>query len=118
MIDEEDQFGNLETGDNTTVVTVGLAIGTGPLLGTTTATVAGGVATFTNLADDRAETIALKFTSPGLSSPTSASIVVNPAAASQLVIHTPAFADRDGRPGIRAAAGGLRGGPVRQSGDG
>ena len=43
----EDQFGNLNTGDNTTQVTVALASGTGPLLGTTTVTVSGGIATFT-----------------------------------------------------------------------
>ena len=77
----EDQYGNLETGDNTTEVTVGLASGTGPLLGTATVTVAGGVATFTNLADDTAETISLSFTSPGLVSATTGNIVVSPAAA-------------------------------------
>ena len=65
MIYEEDHFGNLETGDNTTVVTAALESGTGPLQGTPAATVSGGVATFTNLADDTAETISLKFTSRG-----------------------------------------------------
>src|SRR5208283_1815748 len=55
VIYEEDQNGNLETGDNSTVVTVALSTGTGPLQGTTTATVSGGVATFTNLADNTAE---------------------------------------------------------------
>ena len=61
VIDEEDQYGNLETGDNSTVVTATLESGIGPLEGTTTATVSGGVATFTNLADDMAETISLEF---------------------------------------------------------
>ncbi len=88
MVYEEDQYGNLETGDNSTVVTATLASGTGPLQGTTTVTVTGGVATFTNLADNTAETISLKFTSGSLASATSNNIVMSPAAATQLVIHT------------------------------
>ncbi len=89
VIYEEDQFGNLETGDNSTVVTAALDSGTGPLQGTTDATVSGGVATFTNLADNKAETITLKFTSGSLTTcDLEQLIVVSPAAASQLVIHT------------------------------
>ncbi len=85
----EDQYGNLETGDNTTQITAALSLGSGPLLGTTTVTVSGGIATFTDLADDTAETIAIQFTSsPVLTSATSSNIVINPAAASQLVIAT------------------------------
>jgi Domain of unknown function (DUF4082) len=76
VIYEEDQNGNLETGDNSTVVTVALNTGTGPLQGTLTATVHGGIATFTNLADNTAETITLNFTSPGLTTATSNNIVV------------------------------------------
>ena len=56
---EEDRFGNLETGDNSTMVTASASGGTGTLQGTTTATVSGGVATFANLGDDTAETISL-----------------------------------------------------------
>ena len=48
----------------------------------------GGIATFTDLADDTAETITLEFTGGGLTSAASGPIVVSPAAASQLVIHT------------------------------
>ena len=60
----EDQYGNLETGDNTTQVTAAsMPVGSGPLQGTTTVTVSGGIATFTNLADNKAETITLHFTS-------------------------------------------------------
>ena len=89
VVDVEDQFGNVETGDNTTQVTVALSLGSGPLLGTATVTVSGGVATFTNLSDDTAETISLQFTStPVLTTETSSNIVVSPAAASKLVIHT------------------------------
>ena len=69
VIYEEDQFGNLETGDNSTVVTVSLASGAGPLTGTLMATVSGGIATFTNLGDDTAETITLKFSSGNLTAP-------------------------------------------------
>jgi hypothetical protein len=58
------------------------------LQGTTTVTVSGGVATFTNLADNKAETISLDFTSGSLTKATSNSITVKPAAASQLVIQT------------------------------
>src|SRR5262249_29465865 len=61
-IEEQDQFGNVETGDNSTVVTAKLSSGSGPLQGTPTASLSGGVATFTNLADDKAETISLAFT--------------------------------------------------------
>ena len=42
VIDEEDQYGNVETGDNSTVVVASLASGTGTLKGTTTATVTAG----------------------------------------------------------------------------
>ncbi len=86
VIDEKDQYGNIETGDSSTVVTVALATGVGPLQGTFTATVSGGIATFTNLGDDTAETITLKFSSGNLTPATSAGIVVSPAAASKLVV--------------------------------
>src|SRR5262249_28629162 len=83
-------FGNLETDDNTTQVTAAsLPIGSGPLQGTTTVTVSGGIATFTNLADDIAETITIQFTSsPALTAATSSSVLISPAAASQLIINT------------------------------
>jgi hypothetical protein len=85
----EDQYSNLETSDNATQVTVALNSGTGPLLGTTTVTVSGGIATFTNLSDNVAETISLQFTSsPVLTAATSSNVVISPAAASQLVINT------------------------------
>jgi streptogramin lyase len=85
---EEDAYGNLETGDNSTVVTAALASGAGPLQGTTAVTVASGVASFTNLADDKAETLTLQFSGGGLTSVPSSSIVVSPAAATKLVITT------------------------------
>ena len=96
----EDQFGNLETGDNSTQVTASLNSGTGPLLGTTTVTVAGGVATFTNLANATAETITLQFTSvPVLSSAISNAIVVGQDVPYQLVVQTqPSSAATAGQP--------------------
>jgi len=81
-----DQFGRLETGDNSTQVAASLRVGNGPLLGTTTISVSGGIATFTNLADDRAENIVLLFTSNGLDKATSSWITVNPAAASRKIL--------------------------------
>ena len=87
-----DQNGNLLTGDNTTQVTASLRVGTGPLLGTQTVTVSGGIATFTNLSDDTAETIILVFTAPGLAKAQASSTTVSPAAASRLSISAPATA--------------------------
>ncbi len=88
IIEEEDPFGNLETGDNSTVVTASLSNGVGPLQGTTSITVQGGVATFIDLADDTAETITLEFTGGGLSAGPSTPIVVGPANLGALVIQT------------------------------
>ena len=88
VVYEEDQYGNLEASDSTTIVTAYLGSGAGPLQGTVTATLADGVATFTNLSDDTAETITLQFTGAGLTSLASVPIVVSPAAASELVIHS------------------------------
>ena len=88
VIFEEDSFNNILTGDNSTVISAMLNTGTGPLKGTATATVSGGVARFTNLADDLAEQITLKFTTGSLASLPSNTITVSPAAASVLVIHT------------------------------
>jgi hypothetical protein len=88
LLDLEDRYGNLETGDDSTVVTAELMSGTGPLQGSITATVVGGVATFSNLADDKAGTITLIFATNSLQSPASSAIVISPAAASQLVVQT------------------------------
>ena len=91
-VEEVDQYGNVETGDNSTVITAELSSGAGPLQGTTTATVSDGVAAFTNLADNKAGSIALKFTGGVFTSAPTSSIVVSPAAASKL-------RDRDGAAG-------------------
>ena len=76
----EDPYHNLETGDNTTTVTAGLAVGSGPLLGTTTVTVSGGIATFAGLADASAESLKLSFTGGAITQAVSNPITVSPAA--------------------------------------
>jgi streptogramin lyase len=86
VVSEEDTYGNVETGDDSTVVTAALASGAGPLQGTTAVTVSGGVATFAGLTDNKAETITLQFSGGGLTSVPSSPIVVSPAAAAKLVI--------------------------------
>ena len=93
----EDQYGNLETSDNTTPVTASLRVGATQLLGTTTVTVSRGIAEFTNLHEDKAETIILLFTAPALIKADSSSTTVDPAAASRLSITAPATATA-GRP--------------------
>jgi hypothetical protein len=77
VIDDEDQYGNLETGDNRTQVTASLRIGAGPLEGATTVTMVGGIAAFTNLADRKAEIIALVFRGGALAKAQSDSITVS-----------------------------------------
>jgi subtilase family serine protease len=84
-----DQYGNLETDDYTTQVTVSLRVGTGPLLGTTTVTVTAGVATFTDLSVARAETIILIVTAPAVIHADSDPVTVNPAADTRLSITAP-----------------------------
>ncbi len=64
VVDEVDQYGNIVSSDNSTVVTASLASGPGKLQGTMTATVEGGVASFNNLEEDVAGTIALQFSAP------------------------------------------------------
>ncbi len=92
VIDELDQYGNLETTDSSTVITTALSFGNGPLLGTTTATLTGGVAAFTNLADSTIGTISLGFSGGGLSVGPSHSITIGPGAAAQLVVQTQPYA--------------------------
>ena len=85
----EDQYGNVETGDNSDVVTAALANNpTGATLGgTLSVTVSQGVATFSGLTLTKAAagyTLGVSSTSPG--SATSSAITVTPAAATQVVI--------------------------------
>ena len=77
---EEDAFGNVETADSHTVVTVSSTVAGKLQGGSTTATVQAGIATFSGLVDDKAETIMLDFTSPELTAALSTSVVISPAA--------------------------------------
>ena len=117
VIYEEDQFGNLLTGDNTTSVTVYLGSGNGPLQGTLSATVTGGVARFAGLADQAAGTISLLFTGAGLTSIPSVPIVISPANAKQAGHPHPAVGGRNGRAAIRNPARRLGRRSVWQRGD-
>ena len=95
----EDAGGNLETGDDTTVVSASLADGAGTLQGTTAVTVQGGIATFSDLYDTTAGPIALAFSAGGGLSATSSNIIVSPGAPSQLVVGTqPSAAATAGQP--------------------
>ena len=88
VVYEEDSFGNVETGDDQTVVTASLSSGAGPLHGTSMLTVSGGIVSFAGLADNKAEIITLSFKAGGLKPALSGSTVVSPAAATQLVVQT------------------------------
>ncbi len=85
VIEKEYQYSNLETGDDSTVITAAIHTGTGPLQGTTRVAVYGGLATFTNLSDDKADPLRLVFSSGNLTPADSVETVVSPEAASQLV---------------------------------
>ncbi|MDB6026152.1 MAG: hypothetical protein JWM68_2375, partial [Verrucomicrobiales bacterium] len=89
VVQIQDQYGNLVSGDNTTVVTAGSGVGaTTGLLGTTGVTAVNGVVTYTNLSYNTAQTINLAFSSAGLTNATSTDVVVSPAVASQLAFTT------------------------------
>jgi hypothetical protein len=89
--------------DNSTVVTVARGAGNGTLQGTLTATAVSGVATFANLSHNVANTINLSFSSSGLTSATSANIVVSPAGFTQLQLLVP------GESGVPGTANGKTG---------
>jgi streptogramin lyase len=88
VIDEEDQFGNLETSDNSAVIMAAPTGGSARLQGIS-ATVSGGIATFNNLIDTEAQTMMVQFTGGGLPPLKSGAIDVLPGAASQLVFKRP-----------------------------
>src|SRR6266436_5534956 len=83
-----DQFGVWCYQDYATMVTAALLSGSGTLHGTTTEQAIGGEATFTDLSYNIANTITLLFTAPGLTSVTSAPIVVGPGQANRLAFIT------------------------------
>src|SRR5262249_53769391 len=84
----EDAYGNLVSSDNSSVVTASRGLGTALLQGSTSRTAANGLATFTNLSYNLAETITLNFASGSLTGTTSSNVVVTAAAANRLSIQT------------------------------
>ncbi len=88
VVEIRDQFGNLVTTDNTTVVTATRGTGTTALQGTTSVAAVGGVVTFSDLSYNTAETITIVFSTAGMTNATSDSIVVAPAAADHLAFTT------------------------------
>jgi hypothetical protein len=84
----EDAFGNLISSDNSTLVTVARNAGSGTLQGTVTATAVSGVASFTNLSHQVANTITIGFSNGSLVGAVSSNIVVNSASATRLAFAT------------------------------
>jgi CSLREA domain-containing protein len=85
----EDQYGNVETSDSTDTVTAARgSLGTAALQGASlTVTVSNGVATFSGLSYDKAETLNISATSnQPIPSATSSNIVVSPNIGSQLAV--------------------------------
>jgi uncharacterized repeat protein (TIGR03803 family) len=82
IVDVKDAYGNIVTG-NTSAVTL---YASSAITGTTTVNAVNGVATFTGLSIHQAGTYTLSATQNGLTSATSSSITITPAAASQLVV--------------------------------
>ncbi len=81
----EDKYGNVVTGD-TSKVTLALASGSGTLAGTLKPSAVAGVATFGDLAIQQAGAYTLTATDGSLTSLTSGTITITPAAASQIAI--------------------------------
>ena len=90
VVAEEDQFGNVISSDSTHTVTAPRGNhGTASLQGSTlTVTLANGVATFSGLSYNKAETMNILFTTNagGVATTTSNDVAVSPTAASQLVV--------------------------------
>ncbi len=84
----EDQFGNLRSGDNSTVVTAARAAGSGTLQGTTSLPAANGIVSFSDLSHNAATNITIAFTSSGLASATSGTIAVSAGSADHLTIQS------------------------------
>jgi len=86
VLNEEDQYNNIETGDNSTMVTASLNSGAGTLLGPATVTVVQGVASFNYLEDNKAGTLSLQFMGGDLPPVIAPPTIVTPAPARELDI--------------------------------
>jgi hypothetical protein len=89
VIDEEDRFGNLETGDDSSVVGASILGAPGQLSGTMTARLSGGVATFTSLGDDTAGTVTIAFASGALEPAISSATTIYAGAATRQAVMPP-----------------------------
>jgi uncharacterized repeat protein (TIGR03803 family) len=87
VVDVEDSLGNIITSDSSNV-TLAVATGPGSATGTLTVAASSGVATFSNVLLNTAGSYTLSATDGSLTSATSSSFTVNPAAASKLVYTT------------------------------
>ena len=87
VIYEEDQYGNIETGDDSTVFTASLAVGVGPLQGASPTTVEGASPPSPDSPTTPRRRSSSRLSGGGLSVVTDP-ILVRPAAASRLVIST------------------------------
>src|SRR5262249_43463688 len=85
----EDIFGNLCSGDSSTIVTASRSAGSAALQGTTGLKAVNGLVNFTNLSYAVAETMNIGFSSGSLVGTTSSNVVVSAAAASRLTLQTP-----------------------------
>ena len=81
----KDIYGNVNTNDNSSLVSIELASGPGSMSGTTTCLATAGVATFSDLGFTTAGTYTLRGRDGFITSPESASFVINAAAAANLV---------------------------------
>ena len=109
VVYEEDQYGNLISTDSTTQVTVSLGSGTGPLQGTKSVIVSGGMAPFAGLFDEMAETITLSFSGGGLTAATSLPDRRQTGDRDEAGRADATDFDGDGRSGVPHPAPGLRG---------
>jgi len=73
-----DQFGNLVTTDNETVITAIINSGEGTLLGSTSQTASNGIVTFADLSAEIANNITLEFSATGLDPVVSNTITIEP----------------------------------------
>ncbi|HYV31763.1 MAG TPA: hypothetical protein VEO53_11750, partial [Candidatus Binatia bacterium] len=83
----EDAAGNLVRTDNGRSITATRGVGSSTLQGSLTATTVNGLATFTNVAYNMAETITINFTANGLTSATSGNVLVSPTTVTQLAFN-------------------------------
>ncbi|HXJ72459.1 MAG TPA: hypothetical protein VNM37_06385, partial [Candidatus Dormibacteraeota bacterium] len=104
-----DQYGNICSRDNSTVVTAARNTGTGTLKGTTGVAVSGGVASFTDLNYPIAETMSIVFSTAGATNAVSSNVVVSAGAFTKLLLLA------GGETAAPGTANGKTGTPTNQS---